>query len=161
MSWAGLSGARLAWPGIALAITFVDDLIAGPILAAIGALVGGYGGVVLGLSVFTTVVALLVASAALASRSLDPRVQARIDSAVESASRRRFIGQHVRRVGDEHLWSTALVSAMVSPVLAVLLARLIHPTQALWRTGVVAVLAYGVGFSLFYAGLGAGAGAAF
>ena len=160
MSWAGLSGARLAWPGIALAITFVDDLIAGPILAAIGALVGGYGGVVLGLSVFTTVVALLVASAALASRSLDPRVQARIDSAVESASRRRFIGQHVRRVGDEHLWSTALVAAMVSPVLAVLLARLIHPTQALWRTGVVAVLAYGVGFSLFYAGLGAGAGAA-
>jgi hypothetical protein len=151
-----MSGAWLAWPGIALALTFVDDLVAGPILAAIGALVGGFSGVVLGLSVFTTFVALLVASAALASRNLDPRVQTRIDSAVDSASRRRFIGQHVRRVGDEHLWSTALVASMVSPVLAVLLARLIHPTQALWRTGVISVLAYGAGFSLFYAGLGAG-----
>jgi hypothetical protein len=155
-----MSGAWLAWPGIALALTFVDDLVAGPILATIGALVGGFSGVVLGLSVFTTFVALLVASAALASRNLDPWVQTRIDSAVDSASRRRFIGQHVRRVGDEHLWSTALVASMVSPVLAVLLARLIHPTQALWRTGVIAVLAYGVAFSLFYAGLGAGAGEA-
>ena len=155
-----MSGARLAWPGIALAITFVDDLVAGPILAAVGAWVGGVGGVLLRVLVFTALVAVLVASAALASRNMDPRVQVRIDKAVESASKRRMIGGHVRRVGDDHPWSTALVASVVSPVLAVLLARLVHPTQALRRTGVIAVLAYGAAFSLFYAGMGAGAAAA-
>jgi preprotein translocase subunit SecE len=36
---------------------------------------------------------------------------------------------------------------------------MVHPTQKLVRTTVVAVLAYGLAFSLFYAGLGAGAAA--
>ncbi len=64
--------ARLAWPGIALTITFIDDFVAGPILAATGAWVGGQGGVVLGVVVFTALVAALVGSAVLASREMDP-----------------------------------------------------------------------------------------
>ncbi len=154
-----MSAARLAWPGIALSITFVDDFVAGPILAAAGAWVGGQGGVVLGIFAFTALVAALVGSAVLASGDMDPKVQARIDNTVDAASKRRFIGRYVRHVGDDHPWSTALVAAVISPVLAVLLARIIHPTQKLLRTTVIAVLAYGTAFSLFYAGLGAGAGA--
>jgi hypothetical protein len=61
-------------------------------------------------------------------------------------------------VGDRHPWATAVVAAVVSPVLAVLLARIVHPSQRLARTAVVAVLAYGFAFSLFYTGLGVGAG---
>jgi hypothetical protein len=154
-----MSAALLAWPGLALAITFVDDLVAGPILAATGAWVGGNGGVMLGVVVFTVLVGMLVGSAVWASRDMAPQVQARIDQAVGSASKRRFIGRYVHRVGDDHPWSTALVAAVISPVLAVLLARMVHPTQKLVRTTVVAVLAYGLAFSLFYAGLGAGAAA--
>lgn len=154
-----MSTARLAWPGVALTITFVDDFVAGPILAATGAWVGGHGGVVLGILVFTALVAALVGSTVLASRDMDPKVQARIDNAVGSASKRRLIGKYVRRVGDDHPWSTAMVAAVISPVLAVLLARMAHPTQKLLRTTVIAVLAYGIVFSLIYAGLGAGAGA--
>lgn len=154
-----MRAARLAWPGLALVITFVDDLVAGPILAAIAALVGGKGGIVLGVVVFTALVALLVASAVLASRDMDPGVQGRIDQAVDSASKRRFIGRYVHRVGDEHPWPTALVAAVISPVLAVLLARMIHPTQKLVHTSVVAALAYGLAFSAFYSGLGAAAAA--
>lgn len=147
---------RLAWPGIALGITFVDDFVAGPILAATGALVGGLGGIVLGVAVFTVMVAALVASVILASRGLDLKDQARIDQAVESASKRRLVGKYVRRVGDDHPWSTALVAAVISPVLAVVLARMVHPTQSHVQTAAVAVFAYGVAFSLFYTGLGAG-----
>ena len=150
---------RLAWPGVALAITVVDDFFAGPVLAATAALLGGQGGVVLGVVVFTALVALLVGSAVLASRDLRPDVQARVDKAVHSASKRRFIGRYVHRVGDDHPWSTAVVAAVISPVLAVLLARIVHPTQKLVRTSVVAVLAYGLAFSLFYSGLGAAAAA--
>lgn len=153
-----MRAARLAWPGLALAITFVDDFVAGPILAATGAWVGGQGGVVLGAAVFTVLVGLLVGSAVLTSRSMDPRDQARIDNAVSSASKRRFLGKYVHRVGDDHPWSTAVVAAVISPVLAVLLARMVHPTQKLVRTTVIAVLAYGLAFSLFYTGLGAGIG---
>lgn len=149
---------RLAWPGVALAITFVDDFVAGPLLAATGAWVGGGGGVVLGVVVFTVLVGVLVSSAVVASRSPRPQDRARIDAVVASASGRRFIGKYVHRVGDDHPWSTALVAAVVSPVLAVLLARLVHPTQRLVRTTAVAVLAYGVAFSLFYTGLGTGVG---
>lgn len=109
--------------------------------------------------VFTALVGLLVGSAVLASRDVDPRLQARINSAVGSASKRRFVGRYVRRVGDDHPWSTALVAAVISPVVAVLLVRMVHPNQRLVRTTVVAVLAYGLAFSLFYAGLGAGAAA--
>lgn len=154
-----MRGARLAWPGLALAITFVDDFVAGPILAATAALVGGQGGVVLGVAVFTALVAVLVGSAALASRDMDPGVRVRIDDAVDFASKRRFIGRYVRRVGDHHPWATAVVAAVISPVLAVLLARMVHPTQSLVRTSMVSVLAYGLAFSLFYSGLGAGAAA--
>lgn len=153
-----MSSARLAWPGLALAITFVDDFVAGPILAATGAWVGGRGGVVLGVVLFTLLVGVLVGSAVLSSRDIDPKVQAQIETAIGSASKRRFVGRYVHRVGDHHLWSTALVAAVISPVLAVLLARLVHPTQRLVRTSVIAVLAYGLTFSLFYAGLGAGVG---
>lgn len=154
-----MSTARLAWPGIALTVTFVDDFVAGPVLAATGAWVGGQGGVVLGVVVFTALVAALVSSAVLTSRDMDPQVQVRIDNAVGSASKRRFIARLVGRVGDDHLWTTAVVAVVISPVLAVLLARIVHPTQKLVRTTVMAVLAYGTAFSLFYAGLGAGAGA--
>ena len=142
-----MRAARLAWPGVALPITFVDDFVAGPILAATATLVGRRGGVVLGVMVFTALVALLVGSAVLASRHLSPDVQARIDDSVDSASKRRLIGRYVHRVGDDHPWSTAVVAAVISPVLAVLLVR----------TSVVAVLAYGLAFSRFYSGLGAGA----
>ena len=148
---------RLAWPGLALAVTFVDDVVAGPILAATAVLVGGPAGVVLGVVVFTVLIAGLVGSAVVASRDLEPGVRARIDDAVGSASKRRVVGRYVHRVGDDHPWATALVAAVISPVLAVLLARMVHPTQKLVRTSVVAVLAYGVAFSLFYSGMGAGA----
>lgn len=153
-----MRAARLAWPGLALAITFVDDFVAGPILAATGAWVGGQGGVALRVAVFTVLVGALVASAVLASRGMDPRDEARLDNAIASASKRRIIGRHVHRVGDNHPWSTAIVAAVISPVLAVLLARIVHPTQKLVATTVIAVLAYGLAFSLFYTGLGAGIG---
>jgi hypothetical protein len=150
-----MSALRLAWPGLALTFTFVDDFVAGPILAATGAWVGGEGGVLLGVAVFTALVSTLVISALLASRSIEPGIQTRIDTAVASASTRRFVGKYVHHVGDHHLGSTAVVAAVISPVLAVLLARMVHPTQTLLRTTVVAVAAYGLAFSLFYAGLGA------
>jgi len=152
-----MSSARLAWSGLALTITFVDDFVAGPLLAATGAWVGGRGGIALGVVVFTVLVAALVGSAVVTSRNMNPQTQARIDRAVESASKRRFLGRYVHRLGDHHPWSTAVVAAVISPVLAVLLARMVHPTQRLVRTTVVAVLAYGVAFSLFYTGLGVGA----
>jgi hypothetical protein len=113
----------------------------------------------LGVIMFTALVALFVTSALLASRDLDPDVRARIDKSVDSASKRRFIGRYVRYVGDAHPWATAVVAAIISPVLAVLLARMVHPTQTLVRTSVIAVLAYSLAFSLFYSGLGAGAAA--
>jgi hypothetical protein len=153
-----MRAARLAWPGLALTITFVDDFVAGPMLAATGAWVGGHGGVVLGVAVFTGLVGVLVGSAGLASRGMEPRDQARIDRTVSSASKRRYVGKYVHRVGDDHPWSTAIVAAVISPVLAVLLARMVHPAQKLVRTTVIAVLAYGLAFSLFYTGLGAGVG---
>ena len=153
-----MSAARLAWPGFALAITFVDDVVAGPLLAATGAWVGGRGGVVLGVALFTLLVGALVGSVVLTSTDLDPTTRARVDDAVSSASKRRIIGRLVHRVGDHHPWSTALVAAVISPVLAVLLARLVHPTQKLIRTSVAAALAYGLAFSLFYTGLGTGIG---
>lgn len=153
-----MRAARLAWPGFALAITFVDDFVAGPILAATGAWVGGQGGFVLGVAVFTVLVGVLVGSALVTSRGMDPRDQARIDNAIGSASKRRFVGRYVHRVGDDHPWSTVVVAAVISPVLAVLIARMVHPTQKLVRTTVIAVLAYGLTFSLFYTGLGAGVG---
>ena len=153
-----MSAARLAWPGFALAITFVDDLVAGPLLAATGAWVGGQGGVALGVVVFTLLVGALVGSVVLTSTDLDPTTRARVDDAVSSASKRRFIGRFVHRVGDKHPWSTALAAAVISPVLAVLLARLVHPTQKLVRTSITAALAYGLTFSLVYTGLGTGLG---
>lgn len=148
----------LAWPGIALAITFVDDFVAGPVLGVTGAWLGGHQGILLGVVVFTALVAALVTSAVLAGRSMDAKDRARIDTAVAAASRRRFVGRFVRRVGDDHPWSTAVVATVVSPVLAVLLAQLVHPGQRLVITTATAVLSYGVMFALFYSGLGAAAG---
>jgi len=150
-----MSAARLAWPGLALAITFVDDFVAGPLLAASSAWIGGQRGVLVGVMAFTVLVGALVGSTVATSRGLEARTQARIDQAVASASRRPVVGRCVSHVGDDHLWSTAAVAALISPVLAVLLARMIHPGQRLVRTSVVAVLAYGMAFSLFYTGLGA------
>jgi len=61
----------------------------------------------------------------------------------------------VHHIGDHHLVSTAAVAAVISPVLAVMLARMVHPSERLVRTTVISVAAYGLAFSLFYAGLGA------
>lgn len=155
-----MSAARLAWPGIALSITFVDDLVAGPLLVAIGAQVEGPAGIALGVVLFTALVGALVASVILTGPLLDPAAQARVEQTVAKASRRRVVGPHVRRVGDQHPWSTALLATAISPVFAALLARVLHPSQTLERTGLVATMAYGVAFSLFYYGLGAGAVAA-
>lgn len=89
---------------------------------------------------------------------MDPQVQARIDRAVGSASKRRFVGRYVRRVGDDHPWLVhSRGGRRDQSVLAVLLARMVHPSQKLLRTTVVSVLAYGLAFSLFYTGLGAAA----
>lgn len=154
-----MSAVRLAWPGIALSITFVDDLFAGPLLVAIGTQVQGPVGIALGVLLYTAVVGALVASVILSGPLLAPAAQARIEQTVAKASRRRLVGPHLRRVGDNHPWSTALLAAAISPVLAALLARLLHPGQALVRTGVVATVAYAVAFSTFYYGLGAGAAA--
>jgi predicted lipid-binding transport protein (Tim44 family) len=83
-----------------LAITFVDDFVAGPILAATAALVGGQGGLILGVVMFPALVTLLVSSALLASRDLSTDVQARIDEAVDSAA---GLSSCVRtRRGDRH-----------------------------------------------------------
>jgi len=62
-------------------------------------------------------------------------------------------------VGDNHPWSQAVVAVVISPVLAVLLARMVHPTQKLVRTSVAAVLASSLAFSAFHFGLVAGAAA--
>lgn len=155
-----MSATRLAWPGIALSITFFDDLVAGPILVAAGALLEGPAGVAMGVVLFTVMVGALVASVILTGPLLDPASQERLDRAVARASRRRVVGRHVRRVGDRHLWSTALLAAAISPVFAALLARVLNPGQTLVRTAAVATMAYGLTFSLFYYGIGAGAGAA-
>ena len=48
--------------------------------------------VLLGVAAFTVVVGLLVHSALVASRSIEPGVQERIDTAVAAASKRRFVG---------------------------------------------------------------------
>ena len=154
MSWT-----RPAWPGIALLVTLVDDLVAGPILVAVGALAAGPAGIALGVVLFTALVGALVLSVILTGPLLDPSGQARLEQTVAKASRRRVVGPHVRRLGDQHLWSTAFLAAAVSPVFAALLAGVLHPDQTLVRTGVVATLAYGLVFSLFYYGLGAGAAA--
>jgi hypothetical protein len=126
-----VSAARLAWPGIALSITFVDDLVAGPILVAVGALIEGPAGVALGVVLFTVLVGALMASVILTGPVLEPAAQARVEHIVAKASRRRVVGPHVRRVGDQHPSSTALLAAAISPVFAVLLARVIHPSQTL------------------------------
>jgi len=141
----------LAWPGVALTITMLDDFLAGPVLALSGAILGPMIGIPVALVVFTVLVLLLAWSALAASRQLDPALQVRIDAMIARASGRRFIGRHVRRVGDDHLVATALIAAVISPVFAVILARLIHPAQGLGRTVLVAAAAYGALFSLSYA----------
>ncbi len=109
---------------------------------------------------FTALVGALVASVILTGPLLDPAAQTRVEQTVAKTSRRRLVGPHVRRVGDQHPWSTALLAAAaISPVFAALLARVLHPSQTLVRTGLVATMAYGLAFSPFYYGLGAGGAA--
>ena len=48
----------------------------------------------------------------------------------------------------------------ISPVFAVLQARLVHPAQLLHKTVVVVAFAYGLTFSLFYAAGGSAIGIA-
>lgn len=152
-----MSASRLAWPGIALSLTFVDDMLAGPLLAAIGAWMAGPSGIALAVAIYTLAIGALVSSVVLVGPALDARTQQKLDAAVDRASRRRVIGPHVRRVGDRHPWSTAMIAAMISPVLAVLLAQAVHPGQSHRRTALISTLAYGLAFALFYAGLGSGA----
>lgn len=146
-----MSRCATLWPGIALSITMFDDLVAGPILALGGAILGPQLGIPLAIVVFTVLVAGLVGSALGASRQVDAATQARIDGMVDRASRRRFVGRFVRQVGDDHPVATAIVAMIVSPVFAVLLARLVHPEQRLHRTAGIAVMAYGLAFSVVYA----------
>ncbi len=141
----------LLWPGIALTITMFDDLVAGPILALGGAILGPWLGIPLAMVAFTVLVVALVWSALVASRQLDPAIQARIDEMIERASRRRVIGPFVRQVGDDHPVATAIIAMIVSPVFAILLARVIHPGQRLRRSAVISAAAYGISFSLTYA----------
>ncbi len=147
--------AAALWPGLALAVTFVDDLFFGPLLAAGGLLLRGTGGVAVAIVLFTLFVGVLCATTAMAVSSLDgPRVD-RLRAAIASARQRRHVGRFVDIVGDDRPIPTALVAMVVSPVFAVLAARLGRPGQSLHRTIVVATVSYGVAFSLAYAGGGA------
>lgn len=141
----------LLWPGVALTLTMVDDLVAGPLLALGGALLGPWLGIPVAALLFGGLVIALVWSTLVASRQLEPTLQARVDDLVRAASARRFVGRFVHRVGDDHLVPTALVAAVISPVFAVLLARVVHPGQRLHRTVAVAAAAYTVAFAVAYA----------
>lgn len=147
------------WPGIALTLTFLDDVAAGPVLALLAATLGPQVGVPLAVVGFTIVLAALVASAHAAARHIEPGLRARIDALVASARRRPVVGRAITRIGDRHPVETAIVAIAVSPVLAVLLARSVHPLQRGARTVAVAVAAYGVMFSLTYALGGSAIGA--
>jgi hypothetical protein len=141
----------LAWPGIALTITVIDDLVAGPVLAFGGIVLGPRIGIPIGMVVFTCLMLALAWSALVASRNIDPSTGARIEDLAQRAANHRLAGRFVRRVGDEHPLPTALVAAIISPVFVVLWARLVHPAELLHRTVIIAAVAYGLGFSLFYA----------
>ncbi|HEX5825911.1 MAG TPA: hypothetical protein VFY23_00195 [Candidatus Limnocylindrales bacterium] len=141
----------LLWPGIALTMTMFDDLVAGPVLAVGGAILGPWLGIPTAIGVFGLLVVGLAWSALMASRQLAPSVQARIDEMVRRAAGRRVVGRFVRQVGDDHLVATAVVAAVISPVFAVLLARVVHPRQRLGRTVAVAAAAYTMAFGLTYA----------
>lgn len=140
----------LAWPGVALTLTMIDDLVAGPVLALGGALLGPWLGIPVATLVFGVLVLALVWSTVVASRELAPSVQARVAALVRQVSARRFVGRFVHRVGDDHLVPTALVAALISPVFAVLLARMVHPGERLHRTVAVATAAYSVAFAVAY-----------
>lgn len=148
---------RLAvvWPGIALSLTFIDDFVAGPVLAVSGAILGPVLGIIAAAVAFTALIAGLTISVHAAASHIDPTTRHRIDVLVEQASRRRLVGRFVRQVGDEGTIATALVAMLVSPVLAVILGRLTHPAQRGHRTIITAFLAYGLAFSIAYAGGGA------
>lgn len=149
-----MSRIAVVWPGIALTLTFVDDLVAGPVLAVTGALLGPMVGIAVATVGFTLFIAALVGSVHASAAHIDQATQARVETALLRASERRFIGRFVRHVGDDRPLATALVAMVISPVLAVLLARLGHPEQRGHRTLVVAALAYGLAFSFAYAGGG-------
>lgn len=155
-----MSRLALAWPGIALTITMIDDLVAGPVLALGGIVLGPRLGIPTGMVVFTCLMLVLAWSALVASRNIDPSTGARIEYLAQRAANHRLAGRLVRQVGDEHPLPTALVAAIISPVFVVLWARLVHPAQLLHRTVVIAAVAYGLGFSLFCAASGSAIGLA-
>lgn len=150
-----MSRLAVVWPGIALSLTFIDDFVAGPVLALAGAILGPLLGITVAAVGFTVLIAGLAISVHAASSYIDQATRRRIDELVEQASRRRFVGRFVRQVGDDGPIATALVAMLVSPVLAVILARLTHPAQRGHRTIAISVAAYGLAFSIAYAGGGA------
>ena len=77
------------------------------------------------------------------------------------ARKRRFAGKFVDTVGDDRPIATALTAAIVSPVFAVLAARLTKPHQPLRRTVAVSTISYGIIFAFAYSGGGALAGSSF
>lgn len=147
------------WPGLALAITFVDDLFFGPLLAASGVLFGGTGGLAVAVVLFTLFVGVLCATTVIAVSSLDGPRMDRLQAAIASGRQRRHVGRFVDMVGDDKPVPTALVAMVVSPVFAALAARLAKPGQSLHRTVLVATFSYGLAFSFFYGGGGAILGA--
>ena len=151
--------AAALWPGLALAITFVDDLFFGPLLAASGFLLGGTGGFAIAVVLFTVFVGVLCATTVMAVASLDgPRLE-RLHAAIESGRQRRHVGRLVDLVGDDKPIATAIVAMVVSPVFAALAARLAKPGQSLHQTILISTISYGLAFSFFYAGGGALLGA--
>jgi hypothetical protein len=150
-----LKAATAVWPGLALAVTFVDDFLVGPVLAATGLLFGVTGGFVIAVAVFTLLVGTLCVTSAMAVAALDGPRMDRLHASIESARQRRHVGRFVDIVGDDRLPATAIVAMVVSPVFAVLAARLSRPRQSLRPTILVATLSYSVAFSLTYGGGGA------
>jgi hypothetical protein len=151
--------AAALWPGLALAITFVDDLFFGPLLAASGLLVGGSGGLIVAVVLFTLFVGVLCTTTVMAVSSLDgPRME-RLHAVIASGRQRRHVGRFVDIVGDDKPIPTAIVAMVVSPVFAALAARLAKPGQSLHRTILIATLSYGLAFSFVYGGGGALLGA--
>lgn len=151
--------AAAIWPGLALSITFVDDVFFGPLLAASGLLFGGTGGLAIAVLLFTLFVGVLCVTTVLAVASLDGPRMDRLQAAITDARQRRHVGRLVDIVGDDKPIPTAIIAIVVSPVFAALAARLAKPAQSLHRTIVIATLSYGLVFSLGYGGAGALVGA--
>lgn len=151
--------AAALWPGLALAITFVDDLFFGPLLATSGFLFGATAGFAAVVGLFTLFVGVLCATTVMAVSSLDgPRMES-LQSAIARVRQRRHVGRFVDIVGDDKPIPTAMVAMVVSPVFAALAARLAKPGQSMRRTILISTFSYGLVFSFVYGGGGALLGA--